>query len=289
MALLVPVFWLLHEDRSRSGEGAAIDQGVVYKDIVRTLPTTGGRARSARLELDYWYHNRGLTSQVPAHRKSVKTKDGVMAEVILLQAPSHTMPGTDFSMAFLLVEKKVIDWASCWSSNRTATQDIQLEDVDKDGFLDLAFRAGEGWFGLLDKRRQTRPGDERTWLYAYAITSKGFQTLFPTTTRLFRLTVEYDLADQPITLRVDGVPKRVREYEMFECTVSAVNTSKQMLPLPPDRWFTLNTVSSGVLMTFDRAHHPSALKPGEQVSQTIRILLKGGENEVTLRCRFMTK
>src|SRR5262249_3383318 len=153
-------------------------------------PNQGDRAKTARLELEYWHQNQRFFPSAPV-RKSMKTKDGKAAEVILLSASEMSIPGTDFSMAFLLVEKRVVDWASCWTYNRTASQDLQLEDVDGDGFLDVAFRANRGVWGLLDERQHSRPGDQRKWLYAYAITAKGFKSLFPDTARKLRIKVRF--------------------------------------------------------------------------------------------------
>src|SRR5260370_24440018 len=210
----------------------------IYGELSAGLPKDGERAKSARLELDYWHTNQWSFGFVgPPIRKSVKTKDGKAAEVIFLTAPSMSMPGTDFSMAFLLVEKRVVDWASCWTYNRTANQELQLEDVDGDGFLDVAFRASKGWFGLKDKRQHSRPGDKRKWLYAYAITSTGFQSLFPLDQEL-KETPRYDSAGEPVKLEVKGLPKSFRERQMVEYTFSATNTSKKDVALA-EKWFKL--------------------------------------------------
>jgi hypothetical protein len=201
------------------------DRDIAYEQIKQTLPKDSQRAKSARLELDCWY--RHPTSVRGAIWKSAQTKDGKTAEVLLLDTPSPSMPGTDFSMAFLLVDKRVVDWASCWSNNRIAQQQLLLEDVDGDGILDLAFRASEGWFGLFDKRQHRRPGDKRAWLYAYTITSKGFRSIFPDIDRDRRLKLAYDTGGLPVKLRIDGLPKVLKQYQMYQCTVFATNTSEQ--------------------------------------------------------------
>jgi hypothetical protein len=156
------------------------DKPAAYWELVKGLPVTGPRAISARLQLDYWYEQDQDAS--PPIRRPVKTKDGKSGEVVVLGVRAATMPGTDFSMAFLLVEGRIVDWASCWTYNRTATHRMLLEDVDGDGCIGLAFRAEEGFWGLADKRRQTLPRDKRTWLYAYAITSAGWRACCPTRT-----------------------------------------------------------------------------------------------------------
>ena len=201
------------------------DRDIAYEQIKQTLPKDSQRAKSARLELDCWY--RHPTSVRGPIWKSAQTKDGKTVEVLLLDAPSPSMPGTDFSRAFLLVDKRVVDWASCWSNNRIAQQQLLLEDVDGDGILDLAFRASEGWFGLFDKRQHRRPGDKRAWLYAYTITSKGFRSIFPDIDRDRRLKLAYDTGGLPVKLRIDGLPKVLKQYQMYQCTVFATNTSEQ--------------------------------------------------------------
>src|SRR5262249_2175925 len=148
-----------------------------------------------------------------------KTKDGKMAEVYLLTAPAMSLPSEDLSMAFLLIDHKIIDWASCWTNNRTAQQDLQIEDVDGDGFADLAFRAKPGWWGLQDKRQHSRPDDKRIWLYAYAITSTGFVSLFPNSDHTLSYKVLYDTGRFPASLQVEGLPATLRENQMYECRI----------------------------------------------------------------------
>jgi hypothetical protein len=251
------------------------------------LPKGVERAKSARLELEYW-HNDHYCFLDPPVRKSVKTKDGKAAEVVFLSLPAHTMPGTDFSMAFLLVEKRVVDWASCWTYNRTANQKLQLEDVDGDGFLDVAFRASEGWCGLQDKRQHTRPGGKRKWLYAYAITTTGFQSLFPSVDGELKVKLSYDTAEQPVRLQVKGLPDPLREQRMVECTLSATNTSKNDLAIS-DKWFILAFQNAGYLMMYGPSDKRPVLKPGETISQVVRLIIEGkeGEKEVGLRLSFV--
>jgi hypothetical protein len=252
-----------------------------YQQILRTLPKEGQRAKSARMGLEYWYKRTEFWSQVV--RKSVKTRDGKAAEVVLLDAPSLSFPGTHFSMAFLMVDNRVIDWASCWSYNRKATQELMLEDVDGDGSLDLAFRATTGFWGR-DQRIHSRAGDERHWLYAYAITSKGLRSLFPETDRDLPVKLAFDPAGYPVTLRVEGLPKSLREYRLYECTISATNTSKIDLRIKPGEWFAMDRAGFWIFGQWDKRE---SLKPGETVSQTVRFYYSAGaQREVTLRWKF---
>jgi hypothetical protein len=255
----------------------------IFRELLRTLPKTGARAQSARLELEYW-RQAPWSFLTPPRRKRVKTTDGKDAEVVLLESPSGSMPGTDFSMAFLLVNRRVVDWASCWTYNRTANQKLLLENVDGDGSLDVAFRATEGFWGLLDERRHTRPGDKRTWLYAYAITSKGFRSLFPVRDQLRKVLLKEDTSSKLGKVRIEGVPTSVREHQMFECRISLTNTSRQDLDIVPGGWFRFQVQNAGSLMTYGTADPCKTLKPGQTVSQTVRLFVNDSKGTVTLRC-----
>src|SRR5262249_6865863 len=190
-------------------------------------------------------------------------------------------------MAFLLVDKRVVDWASCWTYNRTANQELLLEDVDGDGFPDVAFRASDGWWGLLDKRQHTRPGDKRKWLYAYAITAKGFQSLFANTERDLKVKLFYDTVDQPVVLQVKGLPESLRERQMVECRLSVTSTSDKELAIKPGEWFSVEMDKVAYFMTYGPPDKRSVLKAGETVSQVIRLYVEGAEEEVTMRWKFV--
>jgi hypothetical protein len=267
-------------------KSSVIDSDVLFRELMAGLPKDGERAKSARLELEYW-HKREFGFLFPPIRNSVKTKDGTAAEIVFLSAPAMSMPGTDFSMAFLLIEKRVVDWASCWTYNRTASQELLLEDVDGDGFPDVAFRAREGFWGLLDKRQHSRAGGKRKWLYAYAITAKGFQSLFPDMERSLNVKVVYDNADQPVTVQAEGLPESLREHQLVECTLSATNTSKDAIPLKPGKWFKVEIDNAGYFLTFRTVENRNSLEPGETVAQGIRFFVNGGEKEVTIRLQFV--
>src|SRR5260370_31738223 len=75
---------------------ADVDRRTVYRELVKELSKVDD-ARAARMELDYWHRQPGSALNPPLH-KSVKTKDGKSAEIILLKPPALSMPGVDFSM-----------------------------------------------------------------------------------------------------------------------------------------------------------------------------------------------
>jgi hypothetical protein len=285
----VAACWLVpttaQEPEGKSKEAAS---DAIFKELSAGLPKDGQRANSARLELEYWHKNQWSLLGPPV-RKPVKTKDGNSAEVVFLTAPATGVPGTDFSMAFLLVEKRVVDWASCWTYNRTARQELLLEDVDGDRFADVVFRASDGWWGLLDKRQHSRPGDKKKWLYAYAVTAKGFQSVFPNTERDLRVKLSYDTEDQPVMLQVKGLPESLRERQMVECTLSATNTSNKELAIKSAEWFSVEIDKAGYFMTYDPPDKRAILKPGESVSHVIRlfVFVVGREKEVTIRWKFV--
>jgi hypothetical protein len=258
----------------------------IFKELAAGLPKEGQRAISARLELEYW-HNNDWGFLTPPVRKPVKTRDGTAAEIVFLDAPARGMPDHAFSMAFLLVDNRVVDWVSCWTYNRTAIQELLLEDVDGDGFPDVAFRASDGCWGLLDKRQHSRPGDKRKWLYAYAITAKGFQSLFPNTERDLKVKLACDPADQPVVLQVKGLPEPLRERQLVECTLSVTNTSDKELAIKPGKWFHMDMNKAGYFMMFGSPDKRSVLKAGETISQVIRLQVEGTEAEVTVRWTFV--
>lgn len=282
IALSCLLFSATAQDAGETSKDSTAD--AIFKELTAGLPKDGQRAISARLELEYWHEYQHIFKS-PV-RKAVKTKDGKSAEVIFLTAPAMSMPGTDFSMAFLLVDKKVIDWASCWTYNRIANQELLLEDVDGDGFPDVAFRASKGWWGLLDKRQHGRPDDERKWLYAYAITAKGFQSLFPNTDHDLRVKMTYDTVNQPIELQVKGLPETLRERQMVECTLSVTNKSDEDLAIDPGKWFSVDMNKAAYFMSFGRQDKRTVLKPKETVSQVFRLHVYGVEKEVTMQWKF---
>jgi hypothetical protein len=175
-----------HQDfQSSKAMGAGLfddsDRGKLFRVLLAGLPHVGRRARAARLELKYWYDHLSIVPTVVPDRQNVTTKDGTTREIVFLRSSAMSMPGTDFSMALLLNDRNVIDWVSCWTYNRTANHTPLLEDIDGDGFLDVAFESHDGWRGNLDKRKHTQPGSNRTWLYAYSIGANRLNSIFPTT------------------------------------------------------------------------------------------------------------
>lgn len=261
------------------------EQKAVFEELMAGLPKDGSRAASARLELDYWYDNGW--SRNTHQRTAVATIEGNAAEVVFLRVPAKEMPGTDFSMAFLLMDKRVVDWTSCWTHNRTAKQKLLLEDVDGDGVSDVAFRASAGWLGLKDERQHGRPASDTKWLYAYHVTSKGFQSIFPNKERELKMEVSYDTADQPIELQCKGIPESLLERQLVECTLSVTNQSDEDLEIKPGEWFKLEMNGAWVSMTYSKSNGPAVLKSGETVSQAIRLHVESKASDVKLCWKFV--
>lgn len=258
----------------------------VYAELRKTLRPTDQRSRSALAHLAYaevWH-----AEQKP-QRVSVKTADGKNAEVVMIEVPAHGMPGYDFSIAFLLVDKRVVDWASCWTYNRIADQRLLLEDVDGDGFVDIAFRAEKGFWGLQDERQNRRPGDARTWLAAYSINSKGLKPIFHVHERMHRLKPWFHTGNRRLQLHVVGLPQSLAESEMCECTVSLKNSSQRAVELAPG-WYFPDVVSAGCQMSLPRRENPAKkVEPGETVSATILLRLTGTNDSLTLEWNVAPK
>jgi hypothetical protein len=277
LALLAHVALAVHAVRS----GAEEQTDPVSEEIRATLRGTDQRSRSAIAQLDYaskW----GSRRRKPT-RRPVKTADGKAAEVVMFEVPSMSMPGHDFSIAFLLIDKRTVDWASCWTYNRTATQELLLEDVDGDGFLDLAFRAKNGFWGLQDERQHRRPGDARIWLAAYSINSKGLKPIFVNKDRSHHLKPWLHSGNLPVVLRVSGLPQSLPESEMCECTISATNTSKKAVELAPG-WFIPEAIPScGLLVAQVSDRAPEKIGPGGTITYRVVLHLTGDDERVTLQ------
>jgi hypothetical protein len=256
----------------------------IYRELSKKLSTADESTKGAQVELDYWNDSFAAMSE----KKSVNLKSGKTAELYLLSSPAMSMPGEDFSMAFLLIDGRITDWKPCWTYNRTASQTIMLEDVDGDGKPDLAFRLSEGFWGALDKRNHSLPGDDRRWLYAYEISETGLKSLFRETDRELPIKVEYDVGRVPVTMRLEGLPPKVREQRMVRCKIIVRNDSNQVIPMRPKAWFRLETENAGTSMSYSSPKKPGELKPGETKAETVELKFEGyGGGDVTLRWKFV--
>lgn len=268
----------------KKGEKRAIaDRDSVFKELSAGLLRLGDRAIYARAELEYC---RQAFFSTPPVRRVVTTKEGKPAEVIFLNVPDFVMPGEDFSMAFLLIDNQVIDSASCWTSNRKVRQDLRLEDVDGDGDSDVAFRATGGFGGLHDKRVHMRPGDERKWLYAYAITAHGFQSLFPTTERDLKVLMAYDPGIESVAIHAKGLSDHLREGRMTEFSISVTNKSRKELAIPAGRWFETEIGSANYCQMGPPEGKQVVLKPGESASQVVHLVIAEAEGGDTVWIRW---
>jgi hypothetical protein len=189
-------------------------------------------------------------------------------------------------MALLIAAGRVIDWTSCWTHNRTARHELLLEDVDGDGSPDVAFRATAGHWGLCDQRQHRLADDERTWLYAYAITDTGFHSIFPNSERELRAKLSYDAARQPVEMQVTGLPDSFREREMVACRLSVTNTSGRDLAITPGQFFRAE-IDGMYLMTSGPPDKRTLLKAGETVSESFRFCVEGSEDVVKMHWHFV--
>src|SRR5579862_4632361 len=149
-------------------------------------------------------------------------------------------------MAFLLIGDRLIDRVTCVTYTRFVIQHIQLEDVDRDSNVDVAFRYDPLVGG--DKRMNRLPNDSRMWLYAYRITDNGFKSIFPLKDRELPITVVYNKEPQSVRLEIVGMPPKVRENEAIEVTVRATNVSSSPISTLND-WPNLEMEECGYAMS----------------------------------------
>ena len=77
---------------------------------------------------------------------------------------------------------------------------------------------------------------------------------------------------------------------MIECTISVTNTSTKEMQITPGKWFTVKVEKgNGYFMNCGSNDKLTVLKPGESVSQLMRLFVYGGEEEVELQWRFVPK
>ena len=251
----------------------------IFAELRKTLRPANQRSRSALAHLAYAEQ---CESELKPERARIKTTDAHRAEVVMIEVLAKSIPGDDLSMAFLLVDKQVVDWASCWTHNRTANQKLLLEDVDGDGFVDVAFRAEQGWAGLQDERQNRRPGDARIWLAAYSVSSKGLKPIFPVKERVHCVKPWFHTGNLPLQLHVEGLPHSLAESEMCECTVSLKNSSQSIVELAPG-WYFPDILSAGSHTSLRWSERTAKeIKPGETVSATVLLRLTGTEDSITL-------
>lgn len=259
---------------------------VTKQELLDGLPLDDRRAKTARLEIDYCLDFEETRERLPV-RLPVKTKEGNDADIVFLNSRHTCIPGVFLRMALLMVGKRVVDSASCWTCTRTEVQELLLEDVDGDGAIDVAFRGYEGFWGRPKDRLQSLPGDSRNWFYAYTITDKGFQCILPRKERELKVKLVYDTDDQPVKLEVLGLPKSFHVYEMVECNVSVTNISSKNLTVDPAQWFDLNFEDGGCVIVYCAPKDKcTALKPNETMSREVHFCLLQGENEVKLSCTY---
>jgi hypothetical protein len=109
----------------------------------------------------------------------------------------------------------------------------------------------------------------------------------PDKDRDLRVKASFDAAGQPVKLHVEGLPARLRDYQMCECTVSATSRSQEDIAIKPGHWFDLRTEKAGYHLTWQPPDKRTILKPGETVSQTVRLYLHGDDEKVTLQWVFV--
>ena len=268
----------------------------IYAEVAKAVRGTDPRSISARLQL-HEADDRNMLGTPPV-KESVKTVDGKNATVVLFNVPAAGQPGYDFAMAFLLFDGRALDWASCWIPNRYLGQELRLEDVDGDGFVDIAFRAKSGWCGGPkddrlrrrpgDKRLHRQPGEERQWLAAYRITGTGLKPIFPVRDRVRPVKTIFENPHQPVRFHVVGLPASIAENEMCEFVVSAANVSQQPLDFSARR-LCPQAEGGGESIGYQQDPSLRSLRPGQTVSQKVTLRACDAKEPATLRWSLRPK
>jgi hypothetical protein len=253
----------------------------IYQEVAKSIRGTDPRSVSARLQLQEVESSNMF--DVPPVKESVKTVDGKIAKVVLFNAPRIDLPTYEMAIGFLLVDGRVVDWASNWVYITYLGQDLRLEDVDGDGFIDVAFRAKPGLHGGPgDDRLRRRPGDKREWLAAYRITSTGLKPIFPVRDRMRRLKTVFDDANQSVQFRVAGLPESIAENDMCEFAVSATNVSQKPVDFCGE-FLCPEAEGGGTYLSYLPNRSIRPLRPGQTVSQKIALRTCDAKEPATLR------
>jgi hypothetical protein len=86
-----------------------------------------------------------LFQSVQRHRITESTKE---FEIILFQAPSLTIPGSNRVVAVILDEDRIIDHLIYTSSTREESCEATLKDVDGNGSFDVVIEGERGHMGM---------------------------------------------------------------------------------------------------------------------------------------------
>ena len=83
----------------------------------------------------------------------------------------------------------------------------------------------------------------------YAITETGLQSVFPITERDVKVISSVDAVDHPFALEVTGLPNVIRERSVTECTITATNTSRNVVAVRPEvEWFKVESSGADFIM-----------------------------------------
>ena len=258
----------------------------IAEQLIESMPQKLRQLQSAQLLIEYW---RDFSGNSRIDRVYVQTIDEEYAEVFLLRCPANGVPGLDVALAFVLVDGKTVDWHCCITNNRATSQRLLLEDIDGDGFEDVSFRAYEGWSGnIKDARVQLLQGKVGHWLYAFAIYSDRIVSLFPISDRKgIKTHATVDTGNSPISIRVEGMPEQIQEYEMFECRVSITNRSQMKLALRGGDWCALQAGDGECIMHSRAIHRDLELQPGETISELVAVLVGHCAEQRAFRWKYV--
>jgi hypothetical protein len=149
------------------------------KRIVEDAYPHAGEVREI-IELGLSDHGRGWWHIAGLRYEPIVLADGRVAELFVSCPWGNGVPGGQRSFALLIVADRCISAKGFSTSTRQVHQFVCLEDLDHDGFVDIAFQDKYDGLGRWRSAQEIvgqLSGDPRLWVGAYKIESDGFKSL----------------------------------------------------------------------------------------------------------------
>ncbi len=230
-------------------------------EILRQVKGAQGHLGELRPELERLLWER--ISDLPLQQ--VEAKAGGRASIALFTSPVDNWPTVQHSLAVLVVKGKVIDWASYWMIARLhRDHTMSLEDVDRDGHVDLAFRL---------------TGDGTPPIHAYRIALTGLESILPIDKRTFATRLFVPFRTDGVRMWATGFPRSLTAGRLVRFTVHAENHSTRSIPLDDLSWFNLRSMNARYTLTSEENVDRTILRAGMHISSTVNLILSYDEHQ----------